>query len=229
MKTGRGLYAITDCENLSTDRLLSVTEDILRAGVVALQYRDKSGDHAKRKYEAAALRQLCRGHDCLFIINDDVRLAELVNSDGVHLGREDCGCKIARNRLGPEAVIGVSCYNSVEMALAAADDGADYVAFGSFYPSSSKQGTVSAEPDIIKQAKLKITLPIAAIGGITAANCKILIESGADLLAVISSIYHAEDPYSTVKEFNRLIGMYIGTDFEGSPRKRSTTIPAQAE
>ena len=208
MNTGRGLYAVTDCENLSTDRLLSVTEEILRAGVAALQYRDKSGDHAKRKYEATELQRLCREHDCLFIINDDVRLAKSVNSDGVHLGRGDCDCKSARNELGPKAVIGVSCYNSVEMALAAASDGADYVAFGSFYPSPSKQGTVSAEPDIIKQAKAKITLPVAAIGGITPANCKILIESGAELLAVISSIYQAEDPYSTVKEFNRLIGVF---------------------
>ncbi len=208
MNTGRGLYAVTDCENLSTNRLLSVTEEILRAGVVALQYRDKSDDHAKRKYEATELQRLCREHDSLFIINDDVRLAKSVNSDGVHLGRGDCDCKSARNELGPKAVIGVSCYNSVKTALAAADDGADYVAFGSFYPSPSKQGTVSAEPDIIKQAKAKIRLPIVAIGGITPSNCKILIECGADLLAVISSIYQAEDPCLTVRQFNRLIDKY---------------------
>ena len=151
----KGLYVITDCENLSTDRLLEVTEDVLRAGAAVLQYRDKSGDHAKRKYEAAELRLLCREYNSLFIINDDVQLAKSVNSDGVHLGSGDCDCKKARNELGPGALIGVSCYNSVEAALAAAEAGADYIAFGSFYPSPSKQGTVIAEPDIIKRAKLK--------------------------------------------------------------------------
>ena len=201
----KGLYAITDCGRLSTDSLLCATEQILRAGIVALQYRDKSGDHARRKYEAGELRQLCREYECLFIINDDVQLAVMTGSDGVHLGREDPDCKTARDELGPDALIGVSCYNSLDSALAAQDDGADYVAFGSFFPSPSKQNAVVAEPDIISQAKANISLPVAAIGGITPANCRTLIEHGADMLAVISGIYQAEDPYATVKEFNRLI------------------------
>lgn len=201
----KGLYAITDYDRLSTDSLLSATEQILRAGVVALQYRDKSGNHARRKYEAGELQQLCKEHNSLFIINDDLQLALLTGSDGVHLGREDCDCKTARNELGPGAIIGVSCYNSLDMALAAQENGADYVAFGSFFPSPSKQNTVTAEPDIIKQAKTEISLPVAAIGGITPANCRTLIEHGADMLAVISSIYQAQDPYSAVMEFNRLL------------------------
>ncbi len=205
----KGLYVITDCENLSTDRLLAVTEDVLRAGVAVLQYRDKSGDHTKRQYETAELRLLCREYNCLFIINDDVQLAKSANSDGVHLGGGDCDCNKARNELGPGALIGVSCYNRVEAALAAADAGADYIAFGSFYPSPSKQGTVIAKPGIIKQAKRKIELPVVAIGGLTPSNCRILLESGADLLAVISSIYQAEDPYSAVLEFNRLIDGFL--------------------
>ena len=205
----KGLYVITDCENLSTDRLLAVTEDVLRAGVAVLQYRDKSGDHTKRKYETTELRLLCREYNCLFIINDDVQLAKSANSDGVHLGSGDCDCKNARNELGPGALIGVSCYNRVEAALAAADAGADYIAFGSFYPSFSKPGTVIAEPDILTQAKRKIALPIVAIGGITPSNCRILIESGADLLAVISSIYQADDPHTAVQEFNRLIDGFL--------------------
>ena len=199
----RGLYAITDCDRLPTDSLLSATEEILRAGVVALQYRDKSGNHARRKYEAGELQQLCKEHNSLFIINDDLQLAAWTGSDGVHLGREDCDCKTARNELGPEAIIGISCYNSVETALAAQENGADYVAFGSFFPSSSKQNTAAAEPDIITRAKAGVSLPIAAIGGITPRNCRTLIEHGADMLAVINSIYQSEDPYSTVMEFNR--------------------------
>ena len=185
--------------------LFSKTEEILKAGAAVLQYRDKSGNHHKRKYEATRLRQLCREQDCLFIINDDVQLAKSTDSDGVHLGKEDGDCRTARDELGPEAIIGVSCYNSLETALAAAEDGADYVAFGSFFPSSSKQNTVIAGPDIIRQAKAKISLPIVAIGGITLTNCRTLIEHGADMLAVISSVYQAKDPYSTVKEFNRLL------------------------
>ena len=199
----RGVYAITDCERLSTDKLLSITEEILKAGLSILQYRDKSGDSAKRKYEASELRQLCREHGCLFIINDDVQLAGSVDSDGVHLGREDCDCQTVRNELGPGVIIGISCYNSLKTAQDAAAAGADYVAFGSFHPTVSKQNTVIAEPDIIKHAKERTSLPVVAIGGITPANCRILIEHGADMLAVISSVYQAEDPYSTVKEFNQ--------------------------
>ena len=199
----RGLYAITDCDNLSTQALLPVTEEILRAGVAALQYRDKSGNPDKRKYEAEKLREQCGEHNCLFIINDDVQLAKQTGSDGVHLGSGDCDCKTARDELGPDAIIGVSCYNNLEAAQDAAADGANYVAFGSFYPTRSKQNTAVAVPEIIKQAKQRMSLPVVAIGGITPANCGILIEYGADLLAVISSIYQAEDPYSTVQEFNR--------------------------
>ncbi len=201
----KGLYAITDCDRLSADSLISATGQILRAGVVALQYRNKSGSHARKKYEAGELQQLCKEHNSLFIINDDLQLAVSTGSDGVHLGREDCDCKTARNELGPEAVIGISCYNSVETALAAQEDGADYVAFGSFFPSSSKQNTTVAEPDIIRQAKARVSLPVAAIGGITPANCWTLIEHGADMVAVISSIYQARDPYSAVMEFNRYL------------------------
>ena len=201
----KGLYAITDCDRLSADSLVSATEQILRAGVVALQYRNKSGNLATRKYEAGELQRLCKEHNSLFIINDDLQLAVSTGSDGVHLGREDCDCKTARNELGPEAVIGISCYNSVETALAAQEDGADYVAFGSFFPSSSKQNTTVVEPDIIRWAKARVSLPVAAIGGITPANCRTLIEHGADMLAVISSIYQARDPYSAAMEFNRYL------------------------
>ena len=207
----RGVYAITDCDNLSTHELLSVTEEILRAGVAALQYREKSGDLKKRNREARELQRLCREHDSLFIVNDDVQLAKSTGSDGVHLGSDDCDCKTARKELGPDAIIGVSCYNSLKAAQDAAAGGADYVAFGSFYPTTSKQNAAIAEPGIIKQAKQKISLPIAAIGGITPANCGTLIEHGADMLAAISSIYRADDPYSTVKEFNQYFFRHRGT------------------
>ena len=201
----KGLYVITDCGRLAGDPLLSVTEEILRAGVTALQYRDKSAGDTARKHTAAALSALCRKYGCLFIINDDVQLAKSTGSDGVHLGREDADCKSARKALGEEAIIGVSCYNSLELARTAATDGADYVAFGSFYPTPSKHDTVPAKPAIIKQAKATLSLPVAAIGGITPTNCPPLLEHGADMLAVISSVYQAKDPTATVQEFNRII------------------------
>ena len=201
----RGLYAITDCDNLSTQELLPVTEAILTAGVAALQYRDKSGNHDKRKYEAHSLRELCGEHNCPFIINDDVQLAKQTGSNGVHLGSKDCDCKTARDELGPGAIIGVSCYASLEAAQDAVAEGADYVAFGSFYPTVSKQKTATAEPEILIRAKERIAVPIVAIGGITPANCRVLVECGADMLAVISSIYRAREPYKTVKEFNRIL------------------------
>lgn len=200
----KGLYAITDCDNLSGDKLFSKTEEILRAGVAVLQYRDKSGNREKRQYEAAELRQLCREQDCLFIINDDVQLAKSADSDGVHLGKQDSDCKTARNKLGAQAIIGISCYGDVKLALAASADGADYVAFGSFFPSLTKENSLLAQPEIIRRAKARIALPVVAIGGITPANCRTLLDHGADMLAVISSVYQAEDPYKTVKEFNRL-------------------------
>lgn len=201
----KGLYVITDCDNLSTQQLLSVTEEILRAGVAVLQYRDKSDDLEKRSLEALELRQLCREHGCLFIINDDVQLARSAGSDGVHLGRDDGNCTTAREALGAGAIIGVSCYNSLATAQEASIDGADYVAFGSFYPTTSKQNTVVAEPDIIRQAKEKISLPVVAIGGITPENCGELIKNGADMIAVIGSVYRADDPCSVVEEFKRIL------------------------
>ncbi len=203
----KGLYVITDCARLPTDPLLSITEQVLRAGITALQYRDKSADPVKRTREALALHTLCRDYDCLFIINDDVQLARDTGSDGVHLGQGDCSCKAAREALGTGAIIGVSCYNSLARAQAAAQQGADYIAFGSFYPTSSKHNTARAETGIIEQAKAGLSLPVAVIGGITPANCTTLLKHGADLLAVISSVYQAEDPYSTVKKFNQIIGV----------------------
>ena len=201
----KGLYVITDCDRLAIGPLLSITEQILRAGIIALQYRDKSTGNPERKRAAAALGRLCRDYDCLFLINDDVQLAKSAGSDGVHLGREDSDCITAREQLGSGALIGISCYNSLERAGAAERDGADYVAFGSFYPTPSKQNTVRAEPAVIKRAKASISLPVAAIGGITPANCTPLLEHGADMLAVLSSVYQAEDPYLAVAEFNRLM------------------------
>ena len=207
LKRSAGVYAVTDCENLPWERLLSVTEDLLRAGIPMLQYRNKNAAPASLKQQARALRALCADYDCLFIVNDDARLAAETDSDGAHLGRADGDCKRARAMLGPTAIIGVSCYNSLERARAAAAEGADYVAFGAFHPSGSKRDTTTAQPAIIGQAKAELALPVVAIGGITPDNCAPLIAQGVDLLAVIGSVYRAPDAGAAARQFKRRFDM----------------------
>lgn len=204
-KIPRGLYAITDCERLRDAALLAATERILEAGAAMLQYREKSRDPARRKREAPALRALCQRHGCLFIVNDDVALARAVNSDGAHLGQDDPDCQQARAVLGDEAIIGVSCYDQLERAVAAETSGADYVAFGAFHPTPAKPGAPVPHPSLINAAKAAVSLPVAAIGGLLPDNCAPLLERGADLIAAMSGLYQAEDPWVVATAFNQQI------------------------
>ncbi len=202
---GKGLYAITDCANLDTDTLLERTERILKAGISMLQYRDKSGDRRKRAYEARALARLCREHGCPFLINDDITLAKNLPGDGVHLGADDGGCRLARQALGADAIIGLSCYNDLALAICAEQEGADYVAFGAFYQTRTKPGATRAAPEIISEAKHSLSIPVIAIGGLTPENCQPLLSRGADMLAVARSLYQSTDPHAVVGDFNRLL------------------------
>lgn len=189
----RGLYALTDSTLIPEDRLIPAVAAAIAGGAVLVQYRDKSGDAAKRAWEAQDLVNLCRPLGVPLIINDDVALAAAVGADGVHLGRDDGDIAAARAALGPGALIGVSCYNELERARAAEAAGADYVAFGSFFPSSVKPGAVRAEVDLLRQARQQLNVPLVAIGGINADNGALLIEAGADLLAVISDVFGQDD------------------------------------
>lgn len=199
----RGLYVITDCEQLPPGELFLRTQQILDAGIVALQYRDKTEN--KNKMEIAMkLKDMCRQKHTLFIINDDVELANELQADGVHVGRDDSDYRQVRDLLGEETILGLSCYNEFEKALEAQENGVDYIAFGSVFPTNSKKNTVSSPIDLIKMAKQKLDIPVAAIGGITPDNCIQLIDAGVDLLAVISSVYQSPNPYQTVKKFNHL-------------------------
>lgn len=200
----KGLYVITDCETPDDRTLLQRTEQILAAGVPLLQYRDKSADPARRYARARALKELCRRTDTIFLVNDDIRLAADTGADGVHIGRDDPPIAAARQLLGTDAIIGVSCYNEYQRAREAQAAGADYVAFGAFYPTRTKGGTVKADPDLLHRARPELSVPIAAIGGITPANGGHLIAAGADLLAVVNSVYGADDPGQAVLKFNRL-------------------------
>jgi thiamine-phosphate pyrophosphorylase len=185
----RGLYAITPERPRSGLTLAAQAEQAILGGARVIQYRDKSNNQEKRRMETAALLEVCRHHGVLFIVNDDVTLAAAIGADGAHLGQDDMTPAQARLVLGDGALIGISCYNSLEKAKSAEALGADYVAFGRFFPSTSKPGAVPADPQLLRQARALIRLPIVAIGGITPQNGGPLIRAGADMLAAIGAVF----------------------------------------
>lgn len=202
----RGLYAIADTAVLPPARLLDAVVQALDGGARIIQYRDKTGDGARRLEEARALGRLCRDHDALFLVNDDVALAAESGADVVHLGREDAAPAGARARLGERAVIGVSCYNELARAVAAVAQGANYVAFGSFFPSGTKPRAVRAPVALLQEARRVLPVPIVAIGGITPENGAALIAAGADALAVIEGVFRQPDIRAAAERYARLFG-----------------------
>ena len=200
----RGLYAITDCRNLTTTKLLYKTEQILEAGAVMLQYRNKDADTVLQFSQAGLLQALCDRYGIPFIINDEPELARMLAADGVHLGRDDMTCREARAMLGPDSIIGISCYNEIEYAKTAAAAGASYIALGSFFPTRTKPDALRAEPELIDTAKQILRQPVVAIGGITPDNGKALLEAGADFLAVCSGLYLPADTSRVVQNYMAL-------------------------
>jgi len=192
-----GLYAITDGPRPD---LLAVAEAALRGGAGVLQYRDKSSDGERRQAEAGALLAACRSRGIALIINDDVQLAGRIGAHGVHLGEDDGDVRAARARLGPGAIIGVSCYASLDRARRLAAQGADYLAFGAFFPSPTKPNAQRASVELLRQAR-PLGLPLVAIGGITADNARQLIDAGADFVAVISGVFGAADPAAAARRY----------------------------
>jgi len=198
-----GVYAITP-ETADTERLLAQVEAALMGGVSAVQYRDKSGDIARRHEQASELVALCRQFSVPLIVNDDLRLADLTDADGVHLGRDDGSLREARIILGKNKFIGASCYQSLELAQAAQAAGANYVAFGSFFPSPTKPAAPRASLDLLREAAPHIHMPLVAIGGITLANAPQLLDAGADCLAVLSALFDAPDIRASAHDLNQL-------------------------
>jgi thiamine-phosphate pyrophosphorylase len=198
-----GLYAITPDE-LNTAELLRKVELVLQGGAQVLQYRNKLADAELRLDQATALRKLTGEFATTFIINDDVKLARQVAADGVHLGRDDGSVAAARALLGDDKIIGVSCYNRLELAQQAVQQGADYVAFGAFFASTVKPNAPVASLELLQQARRELSVPIVAIGGITQHNGKQLIEAGADALAVISAVFGATDIQYAAQQFSTL-------------------------
>ena len=196
-----GLYAITQTEHKSLDTIVTEVEAALRGGAVVVQYRDKQPKDAD--HLANQLLKLCKQYKVPLLINDDVELALRVGADGVHLGREDGSIERARQRLGKQTIVGVSCYDSVEHAQRAQAQGATYVAFGRFFPSSSKPLALPASIETLRVAKQVLTVPIVAIGGILPENGALLLEAGADLLAVIGGVFD-DQPERSAKAYRAL-------------------------
>ncbi|MDO9622751.1 MAG: thiamine phosphate synthase [Pseudomonas sp.] len=187
----RGLYAITDSQLLADGKLLPYAEAALKGGAILLQYRDKSSDDARRLRQAEALRELCNRYGAGLIVNDDAELAARLGV-GLHLGQTDGSLSVARALLGRQAIIGGTCHAQLELAEAAAKDGASYVAFGRFFDSNTKPGAPSATLELLDEAKSRINLPIVAIGGVTLDNAGLLIAHGASMVAVIHALFAAD-------------------------------------
>lgn len=195
----RGLYAITP-DIADTAGLLRKVEEVLKAGVAMLQYRNKAISKDKRLLQARELAPLARGYGVPLIVNDDLDIALAVGANGVHLGREDGDLAAARAQL-PGRILGASCYDDLEKAKAAVRAGASYVAFGSVYPSPTKPDAVRAPLSLFGH---DLGVPRCAIGGITLKNAPALIAAGASLLAVISDVFDAPDIGAQAAAYRRL-------------------------
>jgi thiamine-phosphate pyrophosphorylase len=187
-------------------------QQAIEGGARLIQYRDKSRDSAKRVTEAAGLLAVCRSAGIALLINDDVELAAALGADGVHLGRDDSDPREARRQLGPSAIIGVSCYDRFERAARAQEEGADYAAFGRFFPSATKPHAVPAGIDLLHRARRELRLPLVAIGGVTPENGASLVRAGADMLAVVEGVFGQPDIRSAALAYRRLFSTEASPD-----------------
>lgn len=195
----RGVYLITPDEP-DTARLLARTAPLLAAGATWLQYRNKTASEALRREQATALQALSAEHGVPLIVNDDPALAKAVGAAGVHLGGTDGDIPSARALLGAKAIIGASCYDQLANAEQAVAAGASYVAFGAFFPTTTKITTSRAHTDLLRQSAA-LGVPRVAIGGLTPDNVGPIIDAGADLVAVVSSVFAAEDPVAVQRAY----------------------------
>ena len=185
------------------DRLREALEG---GGVAAFQFRVKDVDQHEAARLAEPLQRICSGYDVAFIVNDSIPLAKRLGADGVHLGQSDCDPREARAELGPSAQIGVTCHDSRHLAMEAGEAGADYVAFGAFFPTTTKEVLHRPEPSILSWWSALFELPSVAIGGITPDNAKPLVDAGADFLAACNSVWsHPEGPHSAVSRFQEVL------------------------
>jgi thiamine-phosphate pyrophosphorylase len=182
-------------------------EQALSAGpVAAFQFRVKGVDQHEAARLAAPLQEICAAHEVAFIVNDDMGLAKRLGADGVHLGQDDGDPEDARRLLGSAAQIGITCHDSRHLAMEAGEAGADYVAFGAFFPTSTKETRHRPDPSILSWWTTLFEIPCVAIGGITPENGRVLVEAGADFLAVSAAVWaHADGPAAAVRAFQPVL------------------------
>ncbi|MBM3346330.1 MAG: thiamine phosphate synthase [Betaproteobacteria bacterium] len=198
-----GLYAITP-DDADTARLIIRVRAALEGGAAVVQYRNKSADSALRHVQAGALAILCRQHGVPLIVNDHLELALTIDADGLHLGAADGDIAAARRALGAGRLLGVSCYNRFDLALAARDAGADHIAFGAAFVSLTKPDAVHAPLALYRRAQAELGLAIVAIGGINADNAADVIGAGADAIAVITALFGAADIAAAARRLRSL-------------------------
>jgi len=207
----RGVYAITPDEE-NTDILLAKVEAALQGGIDVLQYRNKLASHKLQTQQARLLLPLCRQYHTPLIINDSIKLCLTLDADGVHLGADDGNLAAARVRLGPDKILGASCYNRLDLALAAAEAGADYAAFGACFASGTKPNAPVAPLNLFAQAKAKIKIPLVAIGGITLQNMPMAVQAGADAVAIVGALFNvnnnAQQIARTAQDFSKIFDMH---------------------
>jgi len=204
----RGLYAITP-DQPDRDLLFSMVEQALQGGIALLQYRDKISSAEEMLLRANFLHGLCLKYQTPLIINDSAELALACRAEGVHLGQGDGSIKAARKLLGETAIIGVTCHHHLALAVQAEQQGANYIAFGRFYNSTTKPGSALATLELLNSAVKQLSLPIVAIGGITQTNCQPLIENGASYIAIVEQVFSADNIKQTCQYFSPLLSPKI--------------------
>ncbi len=202
--TIRGLYVITDPDLIPAHQLTNDVVQAIVGGARVVQYRNKTADYAIRLQQAREIRKICREYKVTFIVNDDAELTVDTDADGVHIGDQDLALRDARRVVGPTRLIGVSCYNDLNRARRSWEHGADYVAFGSFYASTTKPNARHATLALLRRARQEAPIPIVAIGGITLENGASLLAAGADALAVIRAVFSAADRRQAAEQLTKL-------------------------
>lgn len=198
-----GLYPINDSSMIDYERLPDALEFLFHNGVTLFQLREKTLDKNSLIPVCRRIREICDEYKALFLVDDDVDFASFIGADGVHLGKDDMHISEARAKLGAGKIIGVSCYGDVGLAVRMQKLGADYVAFGSFFPSKTKPLAANVSPMTLMNAKEMLDIPICAIGGINDKNARELLERGADMVAVISDLWEGDNLDEKMKKYKR--------------------------
>ena len=207
MHVMHGLYLVTPNWD-DTANLIDYTRAALDAGAALVQYRHKDASAALAREQGRELLALCRDYDRPLVINDRIDLCLALDADGVHVGGTDASVAAARALVGPDKIVGASCYGDLALARDAERDGATYAAFGGFYPSPVKRYTFTTSPEILKQARAELSIPLVVIGGMTPENAVPLVERGADMVAAITSVYASADPTASARQFDALFGAH---------------------